>query len=73
MVAVLICDQISKYLTELYIPYHTSIPLIEGVFQLSNVHNTGAAWGILAGWQWLFLIITPIVCAFLILLLMPIP
>jgi len=68
-IAILVIDQVSKYLTEIYIPFGTSIPLFDGVFQLSNVHNTGAAWGILAGWQWLFLVITPIVCAFLIWIL----
>ncbi|MGN0784574.1 MAG: signal peptidase II [Candidatus Aphodomorpha sp.] len=69
IVSVLIVDQVSKYLTELFIPFGTSVPLIEGVFQLSNVHNTGAAWGILAGKQWLFLVLTPVLCILLVLLL----
>ena len=69
IVSVLIVDQVSKYLTELFIPFGTSVPLVEGVFQLSNVHNTGAAWGILAGKQWLFLVLTPVLCILLVLLL----
>ena len=50
IVSVLIVDQVSKYLTELFIPFGTSVPLIEGGFQLSNVHNTGAAWGTWMNW-----------------------
>ncbi len=69
IVSILIVDQVAKYLTELFIPFGTSVPLIDGVFQLSNVHNTGAAWGILAGKQWLFLALTPIFCVLLVLLL----
>lgn len=69
IVAVLIVDQLSKYLTEICIPLGTSIPLIDGVFQLSNVHNTGAAWGLLSGARWAFLIVTPLLCVGLVLLL----
>lgn len=69
IIAVLIVDQLSKYLTELFIPYGSSIPLIDGVFQLTNVHNTGAAWGILSGGRWLFLALTPLLCIALIFLL----
>ncbi len=64
--AVIAADQITKYLSELYLsPLGTSYPLIPGVFQFTSVHNTGAAWGILRGFQVLFIPLTLLVCAFL--------
>jgi lipoprotein signal peptidase len=45
IVVILAIDQISKYLIQLYLsPVGASLPLISGVFHLTNAHNTGAAW-----------------------------
>lgn len=49
VVLVLIADQLSKYLVDLYLPLGTSVPFIDGVIHLTAVHNTGAAWGMLSG------------------------
>jgi len=63
IVAILAADQITKYLIQLYLsPVGTSLPLIPGVFQLTNAHNTGAAWGMLPGFRWMFIPLTLVVC-----------
>lgn len=41
---VLILDQVTKYLSERYLALGASSPVIQGVFQFTIVHNTGAAW-----------------------------
>lgn len=67
IVAILSLDQIAKHLSDLYLsPVGTTIPLIPGVFHLTSTHNTGAAWGMLPGFRWLFLAMTLIVCGLLI-------
>ena len=67
IVILLALDQVSKYLVQLYLsPIGTSVPVIDGLVQLTNVHNTGAAWGMLDGFRWLFIPMTLIVAAVLI-------
>lgn len=67
VVVLLALDQVSKYLVQLYLsPVGSSVPVIDGLFQLTNVHNTGAAWGMLEGFRWLFIPMTLIVAAALI-------
>ena len=65
-VLIVIVDQITKYLTELYIPFQSSVPVWKDVLELANVHNTGAAWGMFAGGRWIFIILTLVVCAFIV-------
>ena len=56
---VLLADQISKYLTTIYIPLNTgTVNLLPGILSLRNIHNYGAAFGILKNGRWFFLIIT---------------
>ena len=47
-------DQVTKYLTVLYIPSLGVQPLIPGLLQISYVQNTGAAFSSFEGQQWLF-------------------
>ena len=59
-VLVLIADQWLKYWVTVNIALDTgSITLIPGVLELVNIHNTGAAFGILqgGGWRWVFVVI----------------
>ncbi len=68
--AILVADQITKYLIQLYLsPVGTSLPLIQGVFHLTNVHNSGAAWGMMQGFRWLFIPMTLIVCGIIVFIL----
>lgn len=50
-------DQFTKYLVVQHIPLHTQLPAIDGLFHLTYVQNNGAAFSILQGQQWLFLIL----------------
>ena len=58
-------DQFTKYLGVLNMQLGESIPLIDGVFQLRYIRNEGAAWSILEGKQFVFILLTPIVLFFL--------
>ena len=70
IVALLVIDQLSKYLIQLYLsPVGTSLPVVQGLFQLTNVHNTGAAWGMLEGFRWLFIPLTILVAIILLFVL----
>ena len=67
IVCLLAIDQITKYLISLNLStVGTSLPLIDGFVQFTNVHNTGAAWGMLEGFRWLFIPMTLIVAGLLI-------
>ena len=55
--AIVIADQVSKFLTVANIPLYTDIEVIEGVVGLTYVQNTGAAFSAFQGQQWLFAIV----------------
>ena len=70
IVCLLAIDQITKYLISLNLStVGTSLPLIDGFVQFTNVHNTGAAWGMLEGFRWLFIPMTLIVAGLLLFVL----
>lgn len=70
IIAILAADQISKYLVQLHLsPVGMSMPLIDGVFHITNAHNTGAAWGLLPGFRWMFIPLTIVVCGAIVLIL----
>ena len=47
--AILILDQATKFIVDQTIPLHHSIPVIDDLFSLTYIRNTGAAFGMLAG------------------------
>jgi len=49
LVFILASDQLTKVIVDSTIPLNHSIPIIENLFNLTYVRNTGAAFGILAG------------------------
>ena len=57
VIGIVAADQITKYLTVLYIPSLGAQPLIPGLLQISYVQNTGAAFSSFEGQQWLFALI----------------
>jgi len=70
IVAILAIDQISKYLIQINLSsIGMSLPLMNGFLQFTNVHNTGAAWGVMDGFRWLFIPMTLIVVGILIYVL----
>lgn len=59
-------DALSKYVVSENMNLHQSIPLIEGVFSITFVKNTGASFGMLPGGRWLFIIITLVMMGIII-------
>ncbi|MBM7095845.1 MULTISPECIES: signal peptidase II [Alteribacter] len=57
-VIVIILDQFTKWLVVQNMELRQSIPIIENVFHLTSHRNAGAAFGMLQGQMWLFLIAT---------------
>ncbi|GAA6113217.1 MAG: signal peptidase II [Apilactobacillus sp.] len=58
VIALVGIDQIIKIWISANIIENTAKPFIPGVLSIANIHNSGAAWSILQGQQWLFSIIT---------------
>lgn len=52
-----VLDQLSKLWVVGNIPLHGEIPVLSRIFHLTYAQNTGAAWSMLSGMQWLFLLI----------------
>ena len=57
-------DQWVKWLAVTHLQNAPDIPLVEGVFRLAYVENRGAAFGLLDGGRWVFVVLTALVlCA----------
>ena len=50
-------DQITKYLTVASIPLYSGVEAVPGLFHLTYVQNTGAAFSSFEGMQWLFALV----------------
>ena len=59
-------DQLVKYLVVANIPLFGSAPLLPGILKLTYVQNTGAAFSMLSGMQWLFVVIFVLLTAMLL-------
>ena len=55
--AVTVADQLSKFWVVENIPLYSKMEAIPGLFHLTYVQNTGAAFSALQGMQWLFVLI----------------
>ena len=55
--AIVVADQITKWLTVANIELYADVPFIPGLLQLTYVQNTGAAFSSFEGQQWLFALI----------------
>ena len=67
IIGVLLLDQVSKYLTDLFlVPLGSSCVLIPGVLQLTSAHNRGAAWGMMQGKRFFFIGLTVLVCVLIV-------
>lgn len=64
--AVIMVDQLTKWLVVTNMEIGERITVIESFFYLTSHRNSGAAWGILQGQMTFFYIITLIVVAFII-------
>lgn len=52
---ILFLDQLTKFIATRFLAYNQSLPVIKGVFHLTLIHNTGAAFGILKNQTSLFI------------------
>ena len=57
VVGVVSIDQLSKFWVVENIPLHTHIPALDGIFNLTYVQNTGAAFSSFQGMRWLFVVL----------------
>ena len=57
-------DQATKYITLTLLKPVGNIDIINGFFSLTYVENRGAAFGMMQGGKWIFVILTVIVCTF---------
>jgi signal peptidase II len=62
-IALVAIDQLTKYITLIRLKPIGSIELINGFFSLTYVENRGAAFGMLSGARWLFIVLTLAVIA----------
>lgn len=63
---IVVIDQISKYYAQTLLQGGPSIPLIQDVFHLTYARNTGAAFSILQGNQFLLKGVTTVIMIFLV-------
>ena len=64
VLGVLVVDMLTKGLAETYLTTlpGNSLTVIEGVFNFTFVRNEGAAWSILSGQRWFFIVTGVIAC-----------
>ena len=65
-VLILIIDQVSKSLIEIFFNLNKSVLVIEDFFYITVVHNTGGAWGIFSNHSYLFIIASIVAIVLLI-------
>ena len=58
IVLLVILDQLVKYLVKTNIPLGGSVPFLPGILGLTHIHNTGAAFSMLSGARWFFVLLT---------------
>ena len=65
-VLVLILDQVSKSIVEIFVNLNESVMVIKNFFYITVVHNTGGAWSIFSNHSYLFIIASVIAIILLI-------
>lgn len=63
---ILLIDQISKSILEIYFKLNESKTIIKDFFRITIVHNTGGAWSILNNHSYIFIIISILALVILI-------
>jgi len=58
-------DQLTKLIVIANIKFESAVSVINGFFYITNIRNSGAAWSILQNGRIFFIILTPIVMAFI--------
>ncbi|MBE6553553.1 MAG: signal peptidase II [Ruminococcaceae bacterium] len=60
IVGVIALDQLTKWLTVVYLDYQESFPLWQDVLHLTHHRNEGAAFGILSDQRWVFMLVSTV-------------
>lgn len=66
IVAVTMLDQLSKFWVVDNIPLYGQLEVLPGLFHLTYVQNTGAAFSALQGMQWLFVAVFAVFAAWIV-------
>ncbi len=61
IVALIILDQMTKYLIRANLAIGESLPILKGIFHITYAQNTGAAFSVLRGHSWILGVFTCIV------------
>jgi len=61
-----IIDQVTKYIVSHNMHFHQSIPVIKNVFHITNIRNSGMAFGLFRGANPVLIVISIIVIIFII-------
>jgi len=64
--AIVAADQFTKYLTVANIALHEDVPFLPGFLGLTYAQNTGGAWSLFSGMQWLFLLVFAVLTVLLL-------
>ena len=67
ILAIVIADQVTKWLVVENIALHGHVDFLPGVLSFTYTQNTGAAWSMLAGQQWLFVVVFAVLTELLLL------
>lgn len=65
-----VLDQAVKFLVRATIPLHASHPFLPGLFDLTYVRNTGAAFSILSSSTWILTVLSGVATAVLLVLVL---
>jgi signal peptidase II len=68
LVLILVLDQVTKYLASINLLEGQTIPVINGIFHITLVHNTGAAFGLFQAHSGTFVVLSIIVSALILYL-----
>jgi signal peptidase II len=52
-----VLDRLTKHLISTQVPYGSELPVIGNVVDITNIHNSGAAFGVAPAGAWLFLVV----------------
>ena len=64
IILLVILDQAVKYLVKKNIPLGGSVPFLPGILGLTHIHNEGAAFSMLTGARWFFVVLTVVFLVF---------
>ena len=67
VLAIVLADQVTKWLVVENIPLYGHVDFIPGFLGFTYTQNTGAAWSMLSGQQWLFVVVFVVLTALLLL------